>query len=255
MKFCAKTNLLLIISLFFAACTTLQIPDDFVYQEVETPDFDIVVWQKVSNPLLPYKVYIEGDGYSFNSAGQPTSNPTPRGTLVRNMAFGDNSANVVYMARACQFVLHKKCAQKYWTTARFAPEIIAAEANALEQIVQNRPVILVGFSGGAQVAGLIAVTHPEIKVQKIITIAGNLNHPEWTQHHQVPPLSDSMDLNDYADKFAAFPQIHYVGEKDEIMPPFLNRDFVADKQTVREVKGATHTSGWEKIIPEIHNEH
>lgn len=253
MKFYRRIYLGLIIPLLSSACTTLQIPDDFVYQEIETPDFDFAVWQKITNPQLAYRIYIEGDGYAFNAAGQPTTDPTPNGTLMRNIAFGDTGANVVYMARACQFVQHKKCAQKYWTTARFAPEIIEAQANALKQIVHTNPVVLVGFSGGAQVAGLVAVTHPEIRVQKIITIAGNLDHPAWTEYHQVTPLSASMDLNNYADKFAAFSQIHYVGGKDDVMPPFLNRNFVADKQNVTEVKDASHTSGWEKIIPDIYN--
>ena len=253
MKFCLTAYLGLLLIIFLTGCTTLQVPESFVYKEVETPDFDFAVWQKITDTHSEYRIYIEGDGYAFNSSGQPTLNPTPHGTLVRKAAFGDTNPNVVYMARACQFVQHKKCAQKYWTTARFAPEIIAAQATALKQIVQNRPVIIIGFSGGAQIAGLIAATHPEIKVQKVITIAGNLDHSAWTKHHRVSPLFDSMDLNTYAEEFAKIPQLHYVGGKDEIMPPFLNMDFAADKSKVIKVENATHNDGWEKIFPNIYN--
>lgn len=234
-----------------AACTTLQVPDDFAYTEIETSDFDFATWQKISAKSAPHKVYIEGDGFAFNAHGQPTSDPTPRNTLVRELAFGDTHPNVIYMARACQFVQHKQCAQKYWTTARFAPEVITAQADALKQIVGSAPVTLVGFSGGAQVAALIAVLHPEIKVRQIITVAGNLDHPAWTKLHNVPPLSESLDLNDYRIAFAKLMQTHYVGTDDAVMPPALTRAFVADISSIVEVKGASHNSGWTAVIPEI----
>lgn len=234
-----------------AACATLQVPDDFIYTEIETSAFDFATWQKISDKSAPYKVYIEGDGFAFNAHGQPTSDPTPLNTLVRELAFGDTHPNVIYMARACQFVQHKQCAQKYWTIARFAPEVVAAQADALKQIVGSAPVTLVGFSGGAQVAALITVLHPEINVRQIITIAGNLDHPAWTTHHNVPPLTESLDLNAYRAKFAKFKQIHYVGADDVIMPPALNRAFAADKSSVIEVKDATHNSGWNTVFAEI----
>lgn len=242
----------LIAYIMISGCTTLQIPNNFRYQKISTADFDFATWQKIENPQAVYKIYIEGDGYAFNADGQPTNNPTPRGTLMREIAFSDNSPNVVYMARACQFVQHKKCAQKYWTTARFAQEVVDSQASAVKQTVQNQPVTFIGFSGGAQIAGLIAVTHPEIKVQEIITVAGNLDHSAWTTYHKVPALAESMDLNDYRTEFSALPQVHYVGTDDEVMPPFLNTDFVADKNTVIKVKGATHNSGWQQIFTDIH---
>ncbi len=240
-----------ILCILLSGCHTLYIPEDFAYTEVKTPDFDFAIWQKITDKNADYKVYIEGDGYSFNENGIPTNDPTPRGVLVRELAFGDTHANVIYMARACQFIQHKKCTQKYWTTARFAPEIIAAQAIALKQITGTAPITLVGFSGGAQVAGLISVLYPEIKIHKIITIAGNLDHPAWTQYHQVLPLADSLDLNNYRTQLAQFKQVHYVGTADEVMPPFLNQKFVTDKATIIKVKGATHNNGWQSVIPQI----
>ena len=243
----------LILLLITGCVTPLQVPPEFTSKTVETPDFDFMVMQKITQPNKSYKIYIEGDGYAFNAYGEPTTDPTPHGTLVRQIAFGDLHPNVVYMARACQFVQHKLCTQKYWTTARFAPEIITAQADAVKQIIGNNAVTLVGFSGGAQIAGLIAVTHPEIKVQKIITIAGNLDHPAWTKHHRVPPLSESADLNDYREELAQIEQTHYVGTEDTIMPPFLNENFVNDTHRIVVVKGADHNSGWDSVIPEIRN--
>ncbi len=241
----------LILLLAVGCATPLQIPPEFTEKVIETSDFDFVIRQKVPQPNFPYKIYIEGDGHAFNAYGEPTFDPTPRGTFLRQIAFADTHQNVVYMARACQFRQNKRCEQKYWTTARFAPEIIAAQAEAVKQIVGNNAVTLVGFSGGAQIAGLIAVTHPEIKVTKIITIAGNLDHPAWTAYHHVPALTESLDLNDYRAAFAKIPQTHYAGTDDTIMPPFLIENFADKTQRVIIVKGAEHNDGWDAVLPEI----
>lgn len=135
----------LITLLFLTGCTAIKVPADFVYKEVETRDFILASWQKVTNPAAPYKIYIEGDGYAFNARGKATQDPTPRGTLVRELAFGDNSPNIIYLARPCQYIKSAVCSKRHWTTARFAPEVINAEYEAIKNIAGNNPVILVGF--------------------------------------------------------------------------------------------------------------
>lgn len=173
---------------------------------------------------------------------------------MRELAFGDDSPNVVYLARPCQYVKSPICSKRHWTTARFAPEVINAEYEAIKQVAGDNPVILIGFSGGAQIAGLIASAKPGLNVKKIITIAGNLDHLAWTQYHNLPPLNESMNLESYRKQFAQIPQIHYVGSDDEVMPPALVRDFVGKNTRVFEVRGATHNSGWEEIYSQIRNE-
>ena len=233
----------LIILFFVAGCTAIKAPTDFVYKEIPTRD-----------PFGTYKIYIEGDGYAFNAHGRATQDPTPKGTLVRELAFGDNNPNVVYLARPCQYIKSPICSKRHWTTARFAPEVINAEYAAVKQIAGDNPVILIGFSGGAQVAGLIASAKQGLNVKKIITIAGNLDHLAWTQYHNLPPLNESMNLESYRKQFAQIPQIHYVGSDDKVMPPVLVRDFVGESCNLIEVRGATHNSGWEKIYSQIRNE-
>ena len=147
---------ILVLSLLLVGCQSITIPSDYVYKEIQTRNFDIASWQKISNPSDVYKIYIEGDGYAFNAYGQPTQDPTPKGTLMRELAFGDKSPNVIYLARPCQYVKSPICTQRHWTTARFAPEVINSEYEAIKQIVGDSPIILIGFSGGAQIAGLVA---------------------------------------------------------------------------------------------------
>ncbi|CDA18669.1 putative uncharacterized protein [Acetobacter sp. CAG:267] len=244
----------LIILFFVAGCTAIKAPTDFVYKEIPTRDFTLASWQKITDPFGTYKIYIEGDGYAFNAHGRATQDPTPKGTLVRELAFGDNNPNVVYLARPCQYIKSPICSKRHWTTARFAPEVINAEYAAVKQIAGDNPVILIGFSGGAQVAGLIASAKQGLNVKKIITIAGNLDHLAWTQYHNLPPLNESMNLESYRKQFAQIPQIHYVGSDDKVMPPVLVRDFVGESCNLIEVRGATHNSGWEKIYSQIRNE-
>ena len=240
--------------LFMAGCSTITAPADFVYKEIETRDFTLATWQKVTNPAAPYKIYIEGDGYAFNSYGRATQDPTPHGTLIRELAFGDNSPNVIYLARPCQYAKSSICSKRHWTTARFAPEIINAEYEAIKNIAGDKTVILIGFSGGAQVAGLIATTKPGRNVKKIITIAGNLDHLAWTQYHNLPPLNESMNLENYRNQFVKIPQIHYVGSNDKVIPPVLVREFIKNDDLIIEVDGASHNEDWEEIYNKIWSE-
>lgn len=132
--------------------TTIKVPADFVYKEVETRNFTLASRQKVTNPAAPYKIYIEGDGYAFNARGKATQDQTPRGTLVRELAFGDDSQNVIYFARPCQYIKSPICSKRHWTTARFALEVINAEYEAIKNIVGNNdkvmpPVLIREFVG------------------------------------------------------------------------------------------------------------
>ena len=237
--------------LFLTGCSTITAPADFVYKEIETRDFTLASWQKVTTPAASYKIYIEGDGYAFNAHGRATQDPTPHGTLVRELAFGDKNPNVIYLARPCQYVKSPICSKRHWTTARFAPEVINAEYEAIKNIAGNNPVILVGFSGGAQVAGLVATAKPGLNVKKVITIAGNLDHLAWTQYHNLPQLNESMNLESYRKQFVKIPQIHYVGSNDEVMPPILVREFIKDDDLIIDVDGASHNEGWGKIYNKI----
>lgn len=125
--------------------------------------------------------------------------------------------------------------------------MIAAEASAIRKIMQaNRSssAVLVGYSGGAMVAGLITVRNPDLHIRKIITVAGLLEHKNWTAYHKVPPLKDSLDLSDYQEAFAKIPQQHFLGAKDKI----IVRDLmpVPDKKLIV-LENASHSEGWDEL--------
>lgn len=238
-----------------SACQSITPPPAFHYQETQTRTFKLASWQKITDPTQSYKIYIEGDGYAFNRHGRPSQNPTPKGDLMRQIAFNDPSPNVIYLARPCQYVRDDFCTSRHWTTARFAPEVINAMHEEIQTLAPDKELILIGYSGGAQVAGLLAAIKPDLTVKQVITVAGNLNHTEWTREKGLMPLSESLDLESYRAVYAQLPQTHYVGEKDRVIFPHLTRDFVQNPATVQVVPDATHWDGFESIYPLIWNAH
>ena len=210
-------------------------PDEFVYVPITAGEFEIATWRQMTDAAAPIHIYIEGDGHAFNGRGMPTSDPTPRGTFMRDMAAADSGANVVYMARPCQYIMSPSCDQSDWTDGRFSAKIIDSVADAIIQIAGRRPVVLIGYSGGAMVSGLVIKTHPEINVAQWITIAGVLNHTDWTGHFGDSPLTKSMDMTELPD----VPQTHYVGSDDDVVPPQLTQRMVPETDIVI-IPGATH---------------
>ncbi len=243
-----------IICLFLTGCAGWQMPPEFTYREIDTATFKIAVWQKITNPQQPYKIYIEGDGYAFYYNGRVSNNPTPRSTLVRELAAGDEHPNVVYMARPCQFVSDSRCQPLYWSTARFAPQAVQAQYEAVKAVAGTQPLTVVGFSGGAQIAGLMAVKYPDLSVIKLVSVAGNLDVKAWIDYHHLPPLVLSDDLRNYRRDYAQFRQVHYVGTDDTNIIPALTENFVADRQNIIYVKNASHSDGWEAAFTQIRGE-
>ncbi|WP_341304868.1 alpha/beta fold hydrolase [Pseudomonas sp. TMP25] len=176
-------------------------------------------------------VYIEGDGLAWISASTPSQDPTPLNPLGLKLALRDPSGAAVYLARPCQFVAgpdKRGCQQKYWTNQRFAPEVITASLNAIEQLKQRygaERLVLVGYSGGSAVASLVAARRQDI--QRLITVAGNLDHQTWTQEKRLSPLKGSLNPADAWENLQSVPQTHFVGGQDTIIGPSISRAYAA----------------------------
>ena len=247
--------------LFGCKSVFIQIPDNFVYKEIKTSKFTLASWQKITDPKASFRIYIEGDGHAFYANGLPTNDPTPHSNLLRDISFNDPAPNVIYLARPCQYVMNQSCDMKYWTTARFSQDVVDAEYIAVKNITnsyninknKNKEITLIGFSGGAQIVGLITVQHPELNIKKVITIAGNLGHKIWSDYLHLNPLIDSLDLADYIDTFLKIDQIHFVGQKDKIILPKITQQIVPPNKIII-IKKASHNKGWKDIYPLIYQE-
>lgn len=249
-----KKLFICLILLFLNACAAKNPLTDFRFQTQAQSPYVLASWYKIDAVGEPLRVYIEGDGAAFNAKGIPTDNPTPSGEFMRELAAQDPNPNVAYLARPCQYLQTESCSKADWTTGRFSPKVVASMEKAVLSLMKkartNR-VTLIGYSGGAQIAGLIGVRHPKETVQ-VITIAGVLDPAAWTAFHGDKPLTESLNLAADKKAFAAIPQHHFVGGKDKVVPVELTQDFVADKETIILVPKATHTDGFEKIASDIY---
>jgi predicted esterase len=88
-----------------------------------------------------------------------------------------------------------------------------------------RQLVLVGHSGGAAVAALLALRHPETAL--LVTVAGVIDHADWTRLHGVTPLIGSLNPADRLPELARIRQVHLVGTEDRIVPPSLIVDLLA----------------------------
>lgn len=241
--------------LFLNGCATQNPLMDFRFQTQVAPPYILASWYNISKIGDPLRVYIEGDGNSFDMYGKPTNNPTPHSTFLRDIASKDTNNNVAYLGRPCQYIQVGACSVTDWTNGRFSPQIINSMNNAIQSLMkkaQTNEVTLIGYSGGAQIAGLLAVQNKAVK--KVITIAGVLDVDAWTQYHNDDKLNKSLNLKSYEDAFFKIPQIHYVGEKDDVVPPVLTQAFVKDESKIVVVSKATHNKGFEKIYQSLYKE-
>ena len=223
-------------SIILVGCVGNGTHDDMTIMSPKRADlYSVATIQKITNTTTPIHIFIEGDGHAFDNHGRATDDPTPRSRTVRDLAMADDAPNVVYIARPCQFVMDKKCTVQDWTTGRFSSVMVDSVATAIKTIVGTRSVILIGYSGGAMISGLVIQNHPEIDAQKWITIAGVLNHDDWTQYFNDTPLIHSLNLN----TLPYITQVHYVAERDKIVPNTLSQKWIGDEKMIV-IPQATH---------------
>jgi len=196
---------------------------------IETAHFTLKSYlsPKRSAPELPLIVYIEGDGSAWIDVNRISPDPTPQEPFMLSVALQDNTFDAVYIARPCQYVINEgkgiNCQYALWTDGRFNEVVIADMNEAIDKVLKlkaRRNVILVGGSGGATVAMLVAARRQD--VAGIVSLAGLLNHTSWTQHHQITPLGQSLDTGRTTySKITAIPQLHVMGQGDTIIPNAL----------------------------------
>ena len=225
----------IVVSLLLVGCVGITTDDMQIVKPANPNMYSVATLQKITDSTNPVHIYIEGDGHAFDYRGQPTKNPTPRSRFMRRMYAADDAPNVAYVARPCQFVMDEKCTTTDWTTGRFSRAMVDSVANAIKNIVGNRPVILVGYSGGAMMSGLIIQNHNEIDVKKWITIAGVLNHVDWTAYFNDAPLIHSLNLN----TLPQLPATHYIAENDSVVPNILSKQWVGEND-IKTIKNASH---------------
>lgn len=172
-------------------------------------------------------VYIEGDGAAWPSSLHPPRDPTPDRPVALALAARDPAPAVVYLGRPCQYPSAEAmfdCPLKYWTSHRFAPEVLDAYRQILDVLKARTGAAelrLFGYSGGGVLATLLAMSRTD--VVQLVTIAAPLSVAEWTSWHRVTPLTESLDPGMQG---GSLPRaVHFVGGKDAVVPPRVVRGF------------------------------
>jgi dienelactone hydrolase len=223
-------------------------------QEINTGGFILTTYSRIADKNQPVNVYIEGDGFAWASTHRLSTNPTPKDAFTLRLAAADGAANVVYIARPCQYtslVKDKKCSPKYWSGSRFSEIVVDSVNKAISSYSTQfvKPQInLIGYSGGAAVAVLVAARRDD--VVSLRTVAGNLDHVAINNFHHVDNLDDSLNPIDVAEKLASLPQYHFAGAEDKIVPLEVTAAFAKKSEKgngcvrVSSINGATHDTGW-----------
>jgi hypothetical protein len=219
---------------------------------LSAPPFILTAFQKVNGTSDVMVVYIEGDGYAWASRTRPSDDPTPKHPLAFELASQDPSAKVVYLARPGQFMDGGRPAidRSYWTGKIYGQEVIRSTGMALDslkRLLGASKISLVGYSGGAAVAVLVAARRDDIVALR--TVAGNLAPGIFARLHHISPLKGSLDPLAVASSVRSIAQLHFVGESDTIVPKsiagvFLDREGDRSHESLFEVNGVGHLDGW-----------
>ena len=207
-------------------------------------------------------IYIEGDGLAWIDASTPSFDPTPTNPIALRLAMRDPNKAVAYLARPCQYTHdneRRNCSTRYWTTHRFAPEVIAATDLAVSQLKAQsgaKQIRMIGYSGGGAVAALVAARRSDVVM--LVTVAGNLDHLAWTKMHGITPLSGSLNPADVWQSLQNIPQQHYVGGRDDNINASIARSyaskFSSPAPSITVIPNYTHLCCWEDSWPDLVNQ-
>ncbi|MGI0646866.1 alpha/beta hydrolase [Pseudomonas aeruginosa] len=194
-------------------------------QVYRTAGLPVQAWAPAGNHQR-LRVFIEGDGYAWVTASRPSLDPTPRQPTILQLALSQRDAG--YLGRPCQYVSGDACKPLVWTDQRFSRQSLQAMAAAIDGLklaAGATKVELVGYSGGAAIALLLAATRDDVVA--VQTIAGNLSPRTWAQQQGHTGLAGALDPIDYSQALSGIPQRHLVAMGDTVVPRGSQDAYVA----------------------------
>ena len=238
--------------------------NQFKKRVYETSLFSIVSFTRISKISNQVSIYIEGDGKAWLTKKRVSNNPTPQEPIALQLAAEDDSANVIYLARPCQFVVidnEVNCLSEFWTNKRASREVINTYHEVLDKIKKSSSIDnfrLIGYSGGGTIAAILAAERKDII--DLRTIAGNLDIALFSKIHHVSPLTGSINPINLTDKLSMVPQLHFYSVDDSIVKPEIIEHYKKVNEQnnklhscvlIQQVNGTTHTKGWTKRWKEL----
>ncbi len=263
----ALAVLAIITAFFLSSCTSVgiedrtQIADRFAgpawmnKRVIAADPFALTVFERIHKRHAPATIYIEGDNVKFSN------NPTPYNPVGLALASLDKSNNVISMARPCQYSAMLDRSKTCWIAEtwehKFSKEVIQSYQIAINEIINRydiEGIHLIGYAGGATIAAALAASRKD--VLSLRTIAGNLDTDLYTKNHELNAFNNAMNPTKFAAKLRNTPQIHFIGEQDEIISPALLRNFMkamgrSSCASYELVEGATYDKNWSEKWPEL----
>jgi hypothetical protein len=228
---------------------------------IETLDFNLLSFEKVTDRDVDLTIYIEGDGRAWSSRNRPSIDPTPDNPIGLGLAVSGIEKNKIYLARPCQYSLKigkgRGCAEALWTSHRYSKQVLKNYQQALDYLKSKhsaQKLALVGYSGGGAIAALIAADRDDIR--SLRTVAGNLDSDFWTQWHDVSTLNGSENPLNKVSYLSDIPQIHYAGLEDKVIPMQVSSRFLTASQpstcvVIWKVNDVGHEQGWLALWPDL----
>ena len=201
-------------------------------------------------------IYLEGDGLVINKYGEVALDPTPTDPMALRLASIDKRhVTKIVINRPFHYIKSKHSDSRYWTTARYAPEVIQSILEVLRNCQKQfhfKTIEIVAYSGGASVALLLA-PHLE-NIEQITSFAGNLDHKSWARYHNAGPLFESLDPLKNKAVLGHIPQVHFLGTIDENTTIDLGKQYKqqidTNKVTIVTVEEFDHDSNWPSVWQE-----
>jgi dienelactone hydrolase len=202
-----------------------------------------------SEASVNLRVYIEGDGHAWITPSQPSLDPTPSSDWFALLALSDPQP-AAWLARPCQYVRNANCHVGLWTDARFSSEVVEALDQALDMLKQqygSEHLELIGYSGGAALALLLAARREDVSA--VQSLAGNLSPSLWAAQQRLSPLQGSLEPLDYKQRLKKLPQRHLVGILDRNVPANLAELWRQQLENspcieIEKLTGVDHHNGW-----------
>ena len=245
-------------------------PAFMVERTIGAGPFGLQAWERMHKRNTTATVYIEGDSpadklkadgskqINLNPFGSSTSPDTPVGLLL---ASRDQAENLVHLSRPCQY-MHtpdkKGCNTAYTQAERYAPEVLDSYEAALNDIAARYSITkfhLVGYDGGANIAGVLAARRGDVLTLR--TVAGDLN-PRFADgvNTAAPVAPNAVLAIDFGSELAKVAQHHFVGAADEIVTPGTYHSYrqaigLSDCIHYSLIQDADHVNGWTEKWPQL----
>ena len=224
-----------------------------VGRDIPSGALPLRAYERMHEHREPANIYIGGEG-DIHGLG---FNRAPENPVALHLATKDDADNLAYIARPCQYIDVKDCTQKYWGGNEYSDDVINAYSLALNDMVARYDIEgfnLIGYSGGAAIAALLADKRSDIL--SIRSVAGILDTDTYSVIHEKAAFEGSVNPILAAANIKDIPQFHFIGGKDTQVPPAVLHGYIQATPPSNcihslMVQEATHNKGWVDKWPEL----